>query len=387
MGDRSIEPHSTAIPSEPIPIALVITELDPGGAERALVALAKRLDRRFWNPKVIGLGAEGVLAEDLRKSGISTECLGGSPRKPLQMFLRLKKALQAHRPKLIQAFLFHANIAARLAKPFVGHPIVVSGLRVAEHGKRWHAQVDRWTSAWSAGWVCVSQGVERHAVRVAGLPEDRLIVIPNGVDHLGISQAPIVSRESLNLSESDLVALFVGRIDRQKGWPILLEAFRQIANRVPHLHLRIVGDGPERDQLRLAIDQLGDFQKRVVWLGQRNDVPGLLKMSDILVSTSLWEGMPNVILEAMAAGKAVIATDVEGSQELVTPGETGWLTQPGDVQSLCEVWLDALSDRDRLRRYGERARQEILNHYDWDRTASAYHDYWLRLLNKIPSMR
>ena len=112
----SSEPQ-TPWPPEPVPVALVITELDVGGAEKMLVELATRLDRHLWAPRVYALGPEAAMANHLRTAGIPVCCLGVNPRRPVQSVLRLASSLRQHRPRLVQSFLFHANVASRLAAP------------------------------------------------------------------------------------------------------------------------------------------------------------------------------------------------------------------------------------------------------------------------------
>ena len=215
----------------------------------------------------------------------------------------------------MQSFLFHANVATRLAAPLAGRPWVVGGLRVAERQRHWHLAVDRLTARLSAGSVCVSEGVARFAREVGGLPADRLIVIPNGVDPSPFDAARPTPRASLGIPDAAHLALFVGRLDPQKGVHVLLDAAEVVARAArlaPGHRRRRAGTGPRFDAR--------NDPDCVHWLGRRDDVPGLLKAADLLVLPSLWEGMPNVVLEAMAARRAVVGTAVEGTEDLVIPG-------------------------------------------------------------------
>ena len=363
-----------------MPVALVITDLDVGGAERSLVALATGLDRRRWSPSVACLGPEGKLAAPLRAAGVRVRCLAVDRRKPTAAVAGLARVLEKVRPELVQAFLFHANIAARLAAPLAGVPWVVGGLRVAERRERWHLWLDRLTIGLSAGSVCVSAGVERFAREAGRLPADRLTVIPNGIDVERIDRAAPVPREAIGVPEEAHLALFVGRLDAQKGVATLLEAAGRVAGARPDWHLALAGDGPERDDLRRQAEADARLAGRVRWLGRRDDVPGLLKAADLLVLPSLWEGMPNVVLEAMAAGRAVVATAVEGSEDLVLPDRTGWLVPPGSPGPLAEVLLSAAADPGRLRRYGEAGRERVAAEFTPGRVVEAYDRLWSRLL-------
>ncbi len=180
-------------------IALVITELDVGGAERAIVALATGLDRSRWEPAVIALGPEGPLAAPLREAGLGVTFLGISRWQPWKAVSRLAGALKAFAPELVQSFLFHANVASRLAATRAGRPWVVGGLRVAEREKAWHRVFDRLTCRLAAGSVCVSEGVRRFSREVGKLPDQRLTVIPNGVDPAPIDRAEPIDRATIGI--------------------------------------------------------------------------------------------------------------------------------------------------------------------------------------------
>jgi starch synthase (maltosyl-transferring) len=361
-------------------VALVITELDPGGAEKALVTLATGLNRAQWQPSVIALGPEGPLATPLREQGIATQCLDVRPHRPVRALASLVRALRRDQPAIVQSFLFHANIASRLAAPLAGRPWVIGGLRVAEHASRWHLGLERRTQTLSLGSVCVSEGVRRHAIESGHLDPERLVVIPNGIDVQRIDQSQPANRESLGLPADGHVALFVGRFVPQKGLDVLLDAAREVSARIASWRLVLVGDGADREACLTRIQADPLLRERVTWLGRRGDIPSLLKGADLLVLPSLWEGMPNVVLEAMAARRAVVATSVEGSVELVEPGRTGWLVPPGDSASLAEALIQAASDPDRLGSYGHAGRDRVERDFTTQAMVTAYDRLWRAIL-------
>lgn len=367
-------------PDRPIPIALAITDLDVGGAERALVALATGLDRRRWKPSVVGLGPEGALAGPLREAGIEVVCLDVDRRRPLRAVRRLARVFRRSRPELVQSFLFHANVASRLAALIAGRPWVVGGLRVAERERREHLKIDRLTHRLSVGSVCVSEGVKRFSLDDGGLDADRLTVIPNGVDPRPFDAAAPADRAGLGVPDDALMVLYAGRLSVQKGLFFLVVAAGAIAAEDPSIHFVMAGDGPLRDDLRAEAAKFPSLVGRMHWLGRRDDVPSLLKAADLLVLPSSWEGMPNVVLEAMAARRAIAATAVEGSEDLVVPGETGWLVPPADPAALAAALIEAASDRDRLRRFGETGRARVEAHFTPKHVVDAYERLWAGIL-------
>jgi starch synthase (maltosyl-transferring) len=281
---------------------------------------------------------------------------------------------------VVQSFLFHANLATRLAAPLGGAPWLVGGLRVAEHQKPWHRTLDWLSEGLAAGSVCVSRGVERFSREVVGLSSARLTVIPNGVELAPFDRAQPSPRAALGVPHGADLALFIGRVDVQKGLPDLLDAAEWVIARRADWHLVLVGDGPERPWLLEQVATRRVLRERVHWLGQRNDVPALLAAADVLVLPSLWEGMPNVILEAMAARCAVVATMVEGSEELVSPGQTGWLVPPRAPLALGQALFEAAVDPDRRRGYGAAGRIRVEAEFSLPRMVEAYQRLWAGVL-------
>ena len=408
----ALVPGAPASILRPVPVLLTITELEVGGAERALVELATRLDPQRWRVMVVTLAERGPLAEPLRASGIETVALGLNSIRQIRRGIRqLSQILLERRIELVQSFLFHANLlsrwaVARLARRHrregaarrttwgeaqeVWTPkVVLSGVRVADP-RRWRLWLDRRHLEICAGWVCVSEGVKRQYLQ-AGFPESKLFVIPNGVDpqrFVGLDEGPKVFGEA---AQDGPVALFVGRLERQKGWETLIEAAARLHREGPNLagmpprwFLAIVGDGPDRERLARRVLTTPGLKERVAILGFRADADRLIASADLLVSPSRWEGMPNVVLEAMAAGKPVIGTRVQGTEDLVIHHETGLLVPPDHPASLAKAMYDLLRSRRMRREMGMAGLRRVVERFSLDAVALAYDRLWSRLLNLDP---
>jgi glycosyltransferase involved in cell wall biosynthesis len=371
---------SSTWPAEPLRVALVITDLDPGGAERAIVSLARNLNRDRWQPLVFCLDKPGQLVADLLDANVPCQCLSARRRRPAQAVFRLARALRRFKPPLVQSFMFHANVAARLAAPFAGFPWLIGGLRVAEHQKRWHLMLDRLTSGWSTGSVCVSRGVLRFSRDVGRLDPARLTVVPNGVDLRRFEAAKPIPRRFLGIPDHVHLALYVGRLDQQKGLPDLLNAAEAVISRKPDWHLALAGDGPCRDWLIEQIATRALLRANVHWLGRRDDIPNVLKSANVMVHASLWEGMPNSVLEAMAAGLPVIGTRVEGTEDLIVPGLTGWLVPPHEPEALANALSEAVESPELLKRYGEAGCSRAKRHFSLEAMVAAYESLWAGVL-------
>jgi glycosyltransferase involved in cell wall biosynthesis len=299
-------------------IAFVITELEVGGAERCLVNLATRLDRARFEPLVVSLaprpaaGRDGLVNE-LEQAQVPVRFLElKSTWQYNSGVARLARALVDYRPEIVQTFLFHANVLGAAAARRVGIPHALAGIRVADP-RRWRAWVERFACRHVERFVCVSEGVAQHCGEL-GYPSGKLTVVPNGVAYSRFAGANPMDLARLGLPAGRRAILFVGRLDRQKGLDDLLAIGPQVLAALPLHDLILVGDGPERGAMEKLASSLG-IAPRVHVAGWRADVPAIMAAAEMLVLPSRWEGMPNVVLEAMAAGKPVVATRTPGAEE------------------------------------------------------------------------
>lgn len=341
----------------PCRIAFGITELDPGGAERMLTELVTRLDRREWEPHVYCLGPEAHYAQVLRAHDVPVTCFSGRGFWSAPSVLwRWTMELRRFRPEILYTFLFHANLLGRFAGRLAGVPHLISGIRVAEKRNRWHGRLDRWTNWLVERNVCVSRGVAEFVEQSIGLDPGKTVVIPNAVDMQRFADVDPADLASLGIPPGSIVMITIGRLEHQKGVDILLDAATRLVPLLPQMHFLIVGEGPDREKLQEKAQSAG-IANHVHWAGFRDDVPQLLAASTALVLPSRWEGMPNVLLEAMAAGKPIIATDVEGVSEMILPDLNGSLVAPGDSQGLGDAIVRLAREPDLISKWGRESQR------------------------------
>jgi glycosyltransferase involved in cell wall biosynthesis len=285
--------------------------------------------------------------------------------------LRLVRELRKFRPAILQTFLFHANLAGRIAGRLAGIKTIVSGIRVAERRSRIPLWFDRWTNGIVRANVCVSQAVADFSISQSGLSPKKIVVIPNGVDVTRFAGAAPADLSTLGIHPGSRVLLTIGRLDRQKGLSTLIDAAVVVAPRFPQAHVLLVGEGPQRSELEQSIRDKG-LAGRIHFAGWRPDVPELLAAGTALVLSSLWEGLPNVILEAMAAGLPVVATRVEGTSELIINGRTGLLVPPQSPQELAWAIERILSDPAQARSMGQSGRERALAEFSWQKMVDRY---------------
>ncbi len=357
-------------------IAFCITGLQIGGAERTLVELASRLDRQRFQAVVYSLGPRPAgngpsLADELDRAGIETHHLGAKSVWALPATLRrLTDLLKDYQPDVLQTFLFHANVLGSWAARRAGVPRVVTGIRVAEP-RAWHRWVARQTAHWADRHVCVSQSVADFTVQVTGLDPQSLLVIPNGVDVSRFAQAVPVDLSLLGVPAGRSAFACVGRLDAQKGIDWLLDLLPGVfAGRQTH-DLLLVGAGPEEPALRAEAARLG-IVDRVHFAGLRADIPAILAAIDALVLPSRWEGMPNVLLQAMATGKPVLATDVEGVAELLGPAGADQMVPRSDPQAFSGKLLALLGEPSLRAQLGGQNAHRIAEQFTIERMVTAY---------------
>ncbi len=365
----------------PVPIAFCITDLDAGGAERTLVQIVTRLNRRRWSPHVFCLSSEGVLVAALREAGVPVTCFGARRWWNVGVVFRLARHLKRFKPAILQTFLYHANLIGRCAGRIAHVPHIVSGIRVAERRSRYRLWLDRITQRWVDKHVCVSRGVAEFSIQVGKLDANKVTVIPNGVDFARFANAKPADLSEFAIPVNHKTVLCVGRLDPQKGTMILLEAFTQFARERGDVHVLFVGSGPLEDDLRAFVTTQA-LQEKVHLAGQRDDVPQIMRASDCLVLASLWEGMPNVVLEAMAAGLPIICTAVEGTAELLRHGDNALLVPVGDAAALRQALENLFDDPGLGTALSKKSQHKVNKWLTWDSVADDYASFYEKFCPK-----
>lgn len=366
-------------PPAPIRLAFAITELDRGGAELAFVRLVTGLDRTRWEPRVYCLSGRGELAESLERAGIPVVFLDARGKWDFGLIGRFARELRSFDPQLVQTFLHHANLAGRFAARKAGIPKVVCGIRVAEPRSRWRLRLDRWTQHKVDAYVCVSNSVADFSRSAGGLPADKLHVIGNGVDFEQFADASPFDWTKLGLPADAQVALVVGRLDEQKRPRLAFEACRPLFEEFPRLHLVYAGIGPQSEKVRQVAEQLG-LSQRVHLLGKREDIPSLMASSSLLLHPSAWEGSPNVLLEARAAGLPVVASDIPGNRDALDNGESGTLVAGRDPAGYTDAIRLLLESPGAVRLRTIASQKRCRSERSWEKMVAEYEELYVSLL-------
>lgn len=312
----------------------IITGLNDGGAEGVLTRLC--LHSKGVRHVVISLMDSGKYGPVLQAAGITVYCLGLNPRKPsLFKLYGLIKLIRDERPDVVQTWMYHADLLGGIAARLAGIKRVFWGIRMSslEKGKStrltlWIVRLCALLSSWlpEAIICCANKALTVHAS--IGYAAAKLRVIPNGYD-LTCFKPDVAAgeqvRHELGLCENELVIGKVGRFDPLKDHFNLLDALALVAEQQIHFRCLLVGKGlsPDNAVLVARIVKLG-LQDRLLLLGQRTDIPAVMNALDLHVLSSLSEGFPNVLAEAMACGTPCVSTDVGDALEII-----------GDAQACC----------------------------------------------------
>ncbi len=345
-------------------ILYVITDLQIGGVPLHLRRLAPAMQKLGHEVRVVSLAPPGPVSADIADAGVPVASCDAQSSWSLPALWRLRCEMMSFKPDIVHSFLFHANIACRLLAPLadVAPHKLICEIQTVEIERRWHLSVDRWTHRLCRLEIGNSPSVVEHLHLEAGLPRSKLALVPGGVDVDEFDCAAPLDKSVLGVAEDSRLLLWVGRLDPVKGLDVLLRGMPEIVGQVP-VHLLLVGEGPERSRLEYLIRELG-LADHVTLLGARRNVPRLMKTCDVFILPSYTEGMSNSLLEAMAAGRPIVCTDIAGNRDLVSDGESGLTVMPGDPEALARAVLKVLKDPELADRIAARAKTVVREKFD-----------------------
>lgn len=372
-------------------ILFIATGLGRGGAETQLVRLAIHLKNNGWDVEIITMLDRRDFDDELRRQGIPLHCLDmprGIPD-PRGLFETMR-LIREQSPSVVVTFMLHANTMGRIAAKLSGVPVVVTSIRNEQFGGRLGDLAERVLSP-LADAVTTNSELAANSISTRGVIDRADIeVIPNGLDFDEfdtVSEDTEKVRAKLDVAPGDFLWLAVGHLRLQKDFRHLLTTLTELLDqRRTGLQLRLVGRGPQRDELEARRRDLG-LEDHVELLGFREDVPDLMAAADGFVLSSAWEGLPNVVMEAMAAELPVVATDVGGVSELVDDGETGLLVPPHDVATLADA-MSTIMDypEEHRRQMGRKGRTFVHEHFEAHRVFSRWEQLFEDLLDdRVPS--
>lgn len=348
-------------------VLYVSTSTTVGGAEKTLFTLATLLDPKVAQAVgVVSLKPKGEYARRLKEMGHSVVSLDLKKKPGLKDLQRLAGVIQEYQPDLVVAFMYQAIQLCRAVKR-IGYADfkLISSPRVHYRTRDdLSLLLDRWLKRADDLLVSESEASRAYLTGKMGYAPDKVLTIRNGTDVAGWTPSKsdrVRVRKELGVADNEFLIGAVGRLDEQKGHVYLLEAVAKLRAAHP-VRAVVVGDGPMRGVLTERIRQLG-LEGVVLVPGEQKDIPAWLAAFDAFCLPSLWEGLPNALLEAMALGLPVVATRVDGVPEAVANDVSGLLCEPKDSQSLYVPLQDLVSDPALRKRLGAGAAQVVKENF------------------------
>jgi glycosyltransferase involved in cell wall biosynthesis len=356
---------------EPFRVVFLLQDLFFGGTQRHTLELARGLDPSLFLPEIwlMMSGDDFVpLARDWR---LSLTWLGRKPFVAPDSLVRLWWRLKNQPVDLLVLLTGVPNIWGRLLGRLTKVPLIVGTWRGTACPER---NFERWLWPLADHFLCNAGALKQLMIDRFQIPDGRITVIHNGVnlDYFRPATAP--------LSGERKVVLCIARLVPEKDHNTLIAAFSLVAAHHPEAELWLVGDGPRRKAIRRLAQSLLPPPRLRLFPGQL-DLSPLLRQSSLLALSSVAEGLPNVVLEAMATGLPVVATDVGGLSEVVRHGETGWLVAPKDVAGLAKAISHLLANDTLRAAFGQAGRRRVERRFSVAAMVQQHQEVFLRLLD------
>lgn len=354
-------------------VLLITHDLDLGGLQRVVVTICRTLDRSRFDVSVLCMRKAGLYVSEIEKLGIPV-ILIPVRSKGTDYFASMKVAavFRKLKPDVIHTHNTQPFIEGTIAAVMTGVKRVIH----TDHArifpdKRRYMLMEWLLSHFVEKVVGVSEHTTKSLNKYEHISEKKLTTIVNGIEYESISVNIELKKKTLSLPSNCLVIGAAVRLSEQKGLHYVIEVLPDLIKNYPHIEMVIAGDGPLRMQLQVRAKEL-KIDKKVHFIGPRLDVLELLQVFDIYVLPSLWEGLPMIILEAMASGCPVIATDVGGVREAIVDNETGILVEPGNKKALYEAIEKLVTDKDLRKKLGVNSRQRFNEKFTADIMVKKY---------------
>ncbi len=343
-----------------------------------VVNFLEHLDRSHYRPSVCCFDVLGSLAGPLQEKGIDVQLLKRRPGVDLRYIFQLAGFLRKTETQILHLHnptaFFYGTLAGKLARV----PCII----YTEHGRDFSSskkvKLANWLLAHMVDQlVTVADYGRRYLAEDEGIARDRIVTIHNGIDagRFGASYDSKALRAGLGLADDQPVVGIVARLDPIKNHALLIRAMRQVTAELPGAKLLVVGDGPLRGELEALTREL-DLGGHVQFLGARSDVPELLNLLDLFVLCSYSEGLSLTLIEASAAAKPIVATDVGGNGEVVEHGVNGLLVPSDDPKVLAAAILRILPDQVHRQSMGQAGRRRFEQQFTLKGMVRAYEELY-----------
>lgn len=368
-----------------------ITMLELGGAQRNTLDTVARLDRSRFEVALACADRGELLPEARQLSDIKLFPLAHlrrevRPLDDLRAFVELRRAIRAFAPGIVHTHSSKAGVLGRAAARVEGVPVVIHSIHGFGFGphqpppvRRAYLQAEKLVSRWTTAFVAVSRNNLEAGVRLGLFPRERARVIRSGID-LGAFRGAgggAAVRAELGIPDNAPLVVQVSCFKPQKAPERFVEVAARLRERLPTAHFLLVGDGQLRSRLE-SLRAAAGLEGRLHLPGWRRDVPAVLAAAAVVTLTSVFEGLPRVLVEALAAGVPVVAMEVDGVSEVVRHGVNGYLVRAGDTESMAR-WVAQILVQPELREELSRRAGEGLAEFDRDLMVAQQEELYMEL--------
>jgi len=371
----------------------IITRSNPfGGAQRNTWLSVSRASKMF--PQTLGCGYGQELPELCKNYNVNFISLPHLKNEfdfigDLKTFFQLYNYIKNNDFKIVHTHSSKAGFIGRIAAKLAGAPINIFSI----HGVSFDfilrprtAPILLWLeqrlSKITDGFISVAEFCKNEFVEKGVCPESKIKVIYSAIEYDVFNKATGKGKiEELGLNETDFIIGAIGHFRKAKGYEYLVETAKEVVKEIPNAKFVIIGDGEEREDIESLIEQ-ADLQNYFFILGEREDVPNILKIFDVFVRSSIHEGLGRALTEALYVGLPCVATDICGTKEIVIDGETGYLVPVKDPKAMTEKIIFLHKNPDIAKRIGEVARKKVEKLFDANKMVKNIEDYYLELLKK-----
>jgi len=354
-----------------------------GGPEKQLVEHARRIASNQIVPHIISFQEQKEshqLLDKARAVGIFTEEISSKGPFDISLIRNITAIIRREKIDLLCVHGYKANVVGRIASWLTGIPLIAisRGWTGEDARVSCYEWVDRIFLRFAEHVVAVSQGQKDKIIKL-GIPQQRISVIHNAINLAETHSAQgLPLRQQLGLPDDALIVASAGRLSREKNYGAMIEVAREVVRKSPKVYFVVFGEGFLREELERQIVS-ADLGGRFILPGFRNDLQAVLRDIDIFMLPSFSEGLPNVVLEAFAVLKPVVATRVGGTPEVVEDGVSGFLTHPHEISAMAQHVLQLVEDPSFRRHMGSKGFERVQKYFTFEKQTQEYEELYLKI--------
>jgi glycosyltransferase involved in cell wall biosynthesis len=355
-----------------VKIGYLIGSSEIGGTEKMILTIVKHLDRKIFDIIFFCIKGEGKFTKELRKENFKIYVFD-LKKKPF-LFITLFFHIKREKIDILQSFLFVSNILGRIYGKLAGIKFIISSQRSTDPWRKWyHWFLERITKKWVDLIISNSYSAREVLIKKGKIARKKIKVIPNGIE---------IPEKIEKVNKDYIVIGSIGNLKKAKGYFNLIKAGKIVIEKFNNVKFYILGEGELKEEIVRRIEKNG-LSEYFVLTGYIENIYEYLKIFDIFVLPSLWEGCPVSLLESMGYGIPPVATDVGDVPYIIENGENGYIVKSTDYKEMAKRIINLIENKDLRERMGKKAREKIKKWYSFEEMVNSYASIYLEVKNLI----